>query len=109
MLHQQFQNTCSNRILTVIGSFTEAKSKIKLHSSPRFYTLSTWGGDGGWWWHMVEAFLLYLVCVLALEVHLFLCWIQTWPQAPILRPLGTEIGCRVSHLRVGGICLRGQS
>lgn len=51
----------------------------------------TLGREDAWWWLMVEPFLLYLKSVLALEVHLLLCCIQTCPQTMILRPMGTEL------------------
>lgn len=51
----------------------------------------TLGREDAWWWLMVEPFLLYLESVLALEVHLLLCYIQTCPQTMILRPMGTEL------------------
>ena len=51
----------------------------------------TLGREDAWWWLMVEPFLLYLEYVLALEVHLLLCCIQTCPQTMILRPMGTEL------------------
>lgn len=38
---------------------------------------------------------LFGVC-LALDVHLFLCHIQTLPQAMMLRPMETEVSCRES-------------